>query len=424
MLYSEAIRYLEGFINYEDCSVYSYKASFRLERFRDFLRLIGNPQDSFKSIHVAGSKGKGSTCAFLTYILREAGHRVGLYTSPHLADFRERIRILGPKPEGRQPDDFEGMIPRAELAYLVSRLKQAIEIYSMNSPYGPLTYFEACTALAFQYFKDKNTDLAVLETGLGGRLDATNVVTPLVTVITPISYEHTQKLGKTLAKIAGEKAGIIKHRIPLVCAPQEKAALGVIRNRCKENNSRLFLVNRVPKQIRGVNLGLVGGHQKINAAVSYKTAELLRKSGFKIDNTAIKKGLSRVRWPGRCEVVSNNPLVILDGAQNSASARVLREAIKENFDYKRLILVLGISSDKDIRGICREFDDFADTIIVTRANTPRACSVNKLASNFGRRLVYKTVSVKRAIALAKGLSRKGDLILVTGSLFVVGEARC
>ena len=426
MRYPEAVRYLESFINYEDCPSYPYQESLILERVRNFLASVGNPQDSLKSIHVAGSKGKGSTCAFLTYILREAGYKVGLYTSPHLVDFRERIRILGHQSSvtSCQSSDFEGMISRKELANLVTRLKPVVERYNKSSQYGALTFFEICTAVAFQYFLDKKVDFAVLETGLGGRLDATNVVTPLVSVITPISYEHTQKLGKTLAGIAGEKAGIIKPGVALVCAPQKKEALDVIRKRCRENNSQFYLINRIPPGVSCVNLSLVGEHQKMNAAVSAAAAKVLKNSGFKIGASAISRGLSRARWPGRCEAISKKPLIVLDGAQNAASAKVLKRAIKDNFKYKKLVLVLGISSDKDLKGICGALKGLADKVILTRADTPRSAPVNRLAVYFKGANISKTTSVKQAMALAEKLSRKEDLILVTGSLFVVGEARC
>ncbi|MBI4972783.1 MAG: bifunctional folylpolyglutamate synthase/dihydrofolate synthase, partial [Candidatus Omnitrophica bacterium] len=224
MTYPETIKYLESFINYEKIPAFPYKESLKLERISGFLTALNNPQDDLKSIHTAGTKGKGSTCAFLTYILRQAGYKVGLYTSPHLSDFRERIRILRPNTKHQIPrTEFEGMISQNELTALTERLKPTIENYNRNSKYGPLSFFEVYTALAFIYFKEKKVDFAVLETGLGGRLDATNVVEPLVCASTPISLEHTQKLGNTLREIAAEKAGIIKgHQVIVISAPQKK----------------------------------------------------------------------------------------------------------------------------------------------------------------------------------------------------------
>jgi len=244
MSYPEALRYLESFVNYEKLFPYPYQKALNLKRVQDFLDLIKNPERSLKFIHIAGTKGKGSTGAFITYILREAGFKTGLYTSPHLEDFRERIRILSPSLPGSIPGleqggDFEGMIPKAKFGVLVRRLKPALEKYNRASSCGALSFFEICTILALVYFKEEKVDFAVLETGLGGRLDATNIVMPLVSVITPISYEHMDKLGRTLKKIASEKAGIIKKNSIVICAPQEGEALEVIKNKCKKESAKL-----------------------------------------------------------------------------------------------------------------------------------------------------------------------------------------
>ncbi len=207
MTFPDAIKYLESFINYEKISAWPYQESLKLKRIQGFLKRIGNPHNGLSYIHIAGSKGKGSTCAFIAYILREAGFKVGLYTSPHLSDFRERIRVLLPLASSLNPgSDFEGMIAKKDLVRIIQQLKPEIEEYNRMSKYGGLSFFEVYTVLAFSYFKEKKVDFVVLETGMGGRLDATNVVTPAVCVISPISYEHTQKLGKTLTKIATEKS--------------------------------------------------------------------------------------------------------------------------------------------------------------------------------------------------------------------------
>jgi len=462
MIYLETIQYLESFVNYEKIPAYPYKESLKLERIKGFLQRIGNPQDSLKCLHVAGTKGKGSTCAFLTYILREAGFKLGLYTSPHLSDFRERIRILGQKPKAKnQGPDFEGMISQKDLMRLVGNLRPAIDKFNAKSEYGPLTFFEVYTGLAFVYFKEKKVDFAVLETGLGGRLDATNAVSPLVCVITPISYEHTQKLGNTLREIAAEKAGIIKTRsswlvagrLPVITAPQKTEAARVIRLKCRQVGAKLYEVGKdiLYKRIKdkglrikgmhgvysGLKINLLGGHQIINAAVAIGAIEALRDCGVNISAAAIKRGLTNTLWPGRCEVVSRDPLIVLDGAQNVASARVLKKAVKENFRYKKLILVLGVSNDKDIAGICRELCPLADTIILTQANSPRAAGVDDIEKIVrsspapseaegwlvAHSKIIKTKKVKEAKCLALKLAGKKDLILATGSLFVVGEFR-
>lgn len=457
MTYLQALRYLESFINYEKITAYPYKESLRLERIKGFLAQIGNPQDSLRCIHVAGSKGKGSVCAFLTYILRQAGYKTGLYTSPHLSDFRERIRILGHQvtrspvspahgfaarraggPGRKDENDFEGMISRNDLAALTAKLKPYIEKYHATSKYGSLSFFEVYTALAFVYFKSKSVDFAVLETGLGGRLDATNTVDSLVSVITPISCEHTQKLGNTLKQIAGEKAGIIKgHNSIVVCAPQEKEALEVIRNRCKKVGTVLYEVDRdIKLKVRGsgfaidgifgqypnLKIRLLGEHQIINAATAVGAIEALCSQGINVGAECLRRGLYNTVWPGRCEVVGNKPLVVLDGAQNKASAQVLRKAVEKNFKYKKAILVLGISDDKDIKGICKHLCPLADEIILTEARNPRAASVDDIEKII-RSQVIKTKNVKEAIKKALEIAGKEDLILVTGSLFTVGEAR-
>lgn len=456
MSYREVIKYLESFINYEKILLYPYKESLKLERVRDFLGTIANPQDSLRCIHVAGSKGKGSTCAFIAYILRQAGYRIGLYTSPHLSDFRERIRILrhrlqkasgsrcqigfahGARLDSHQlQDDFEGMISKESLSGLVMKTRRSIEKYNKDSKYGALSFFEVYTSLAFVYFKEQKVDFAVLETGLGGRLDATNVVNPLVSAITPISYEHTQKLGNTLREITVEKAGIIK-RSPVISAPQEEEVAEVIRNRCRKMNARLYEVGKdisYKKTKEGFNvkgiLGdyanlktrILGEHQLVNASVAIGVIEALRSYNFDIGINSIRSGLYNTVWPGRCEVISASPMIVLDGAQNVASASVLKKMIKENFKYKKLILVLGISSDKDKKGICSQLYDLADTIILTKADNPRAAGPKILAEYFKGKQMHVTGSAREAKRIALKIAGVKDLILVTGSLFVVGEIR-
>ncbi|MCM8799623.1 MAG: bifunctional folylpolyglutamate synthase/dihydrofolate synthase [Candidatus Omnitrophica bacterium] len=438
MDYKEALNYLDSFINYERENRWSYKESLKLERIKEFLNLLENPQDKIFCLHIAGTKGKGSTAAFTSYILKEAGFKVGLYTSPHLNTFRERIRILDNKKFLDDHSGFEGMISEKEVSDLVSYLKPYIESYNKNSSYGRLSFFEIYTTLAFLYFKEKKVDFLVLETGLGGRLDATNVVRPLVCGITSISYEHTQKLGSNLKEIAYEKAGIIKESIPVISAPQHKEVQQVIREKAKEMGAKLYELNKdiffektrygfnvlgIFREFPHLKIKLLGDHQLINATLAVGLIEALSFYNIIIGIEPIRNGLYNTIWPGRCEVVSKEPLIILDGAQNTASSFALKETIKKNFSYRKLILIFGICKDKDIKGVCDQLKEITDIAILTQVDNPRATKSEDLAIYFKDKSYSITDNVKTALKEAKRISTKDDLILITGSLFVVGEAR-
>jgi len=438
--YLRAAKYLESFVNYEKLDQYSYKKSLGLQRIKDFLQFIGNPQEEFKVIHIAGSKGKGSTSAFAAYILRQAGFTVGLYTSPHLSDFRERIRILKPG-QTNPPLPFEGAISKEYLIGLVEFLKPVIKGFEKLSIHNSrLSFFEVYTALAFLYFKEKKVDFAVVETGLGGRLDATNVVRSLVCVITPISYEHTRYLGKRLTQIAGEKAGIIKPGSLVISSMQEKETAQVIQNKADSLQATLFTIGKDIKystksgnfSIKGINrnysnlrINLLGRHQFINASLAVGAVEALDSYGFKVSVDCIRKGLYNTLWPGRLEVLCRKPYIVLDGAQNTASAAVLRSAVKSIFKYRKLILVFGVSRDKDIKGMVSQLLPLAHKIILTCADNPRAAMPGYLKKYFPAegKEIFITVGVKEAKNLALKIAKAEDLILVTGSLFVVGEFR-
>jgi dihydrofolate synthase/folylpolyglutamate synthase len=443
MDYRDTIDYINSFINFEKIPKYQYAAAFKLERMIAILKELGDPHKDLNIIHVAGSKGKGSTCAITAYILKEAGYKVGLYTSPHLVDFRERIRILNDEPQDSR--EFEGMIGEGEINEISEEIKPVAENFREHNTLGNASFFEILTACAFLYFKKKQVDIAVLETGLGGRLDATNVAMPLVSGITNISLEHTDKLGNTLSKIAYEKAGIIKEHSLVVSASQETEAIGVIRKVCAEKGAGLYEIGKDIKYsilnsdeksqvfdlkgpgyfYKNMGMNLIGGHQIENASISIGMLKLMAPDKFNIRENDIRKGLIKATWPGRLQVIQKTPYIILDGAQNPASAAALADSIKKLFNYKKLICVFGISSDKDIKGVSSVLDAVSDIIILTKAkNNPRAEDVSRLKQNFknSRPGLEESNDIDEAMQKALRFADKEDLILITGSLFVVGDA--
>ena len=449
MIYPKAVSYLNSFEDYEKKKGFSYVKALKLERVKLFLEQFGNPQDKLKCIHLAGTKGKGTTAAFVAYILREAGYKAGLYTSPHLNDFRERIRILYPLKryaERKVAEDFEGVISKHDICKLVLELKPCIDKFNRSSKYGPLTFFEVYTAVAFLYFARKKVDFLVLETGLGGRLDATNTAHPLVTGITPISLEHTALLGRRISDIAKEKAGIIKVKDSIVLSAKQASAAGkIIRQRCKCIGAELYEIgkeitlNKISFNLSGTNFSaktvfgaydnlkikLIGPHQAFNALLALGIIESLKFYNIAVSRIAIRRGLAGTVWPGRFEIVNKRPFIVLDGAQNKASSLALAKIIKGIF-RKKIILVLGVSSDKDIQSILKTLLPIAKKVIFTKSSNPRA----RHADNIRRRSLkikemdtQTTQSISSALELAARQAKKTDLIIVTGSLFVVGEAR-
>jgi dihydrofolate synthase/folylpolyglutamate synthase len=429
MTYRESLDYLNSFIDHEQKSAYDY-TSFKLDRMVRLAAALGDPHKEVRSIHVAGTKGKGSTSAIIHSILRSSGLKAGLYTSPHLVSFRERIRIN------------DTLISEESVGSLMDRIREAVDTMAEDRP----TFFEIYTALAFLYFKKKKADIAVYEVGLGGRLDATNIIEPLVSVITPISYEHTDILGATLAAIAGEKAGIIKEGSVCVSAPQEKEALAVIEARCEEKESGLILAGREIRfeelkatderevfsvaglfgQYKDLHMKLLGAHQVVNAAVAIAAVETLRFSGMTISPEAIRKGVEEAKWPGRLELIKGSPRFLLDGAQNQASAHALALAVKRQFKYRKLIIILGVSKDKGIKGILKELVPIADAIILTRSRlVERAMDPAMIKQLITPKDKDVTVTDRTGDALvhARRKAAPQDLVLVTGSLFIVGEAR-
>ena len=374
-----------------------------LERITCLLEQLKNPHEQFKSIHIAGTNGKGSTAAMAASILKEAGYKVGLYTSPHLFDYTERIKING-KDISRK--DF------AEGLRLIEKISSNPRLPPKADPppeekcgvanLSP-TVFEVLTALAFRYFAQKKVDYAVVEVGLGGRLDATNVLIPEVSVITNIDLEHTEILGKTLAKISAEKAAIIKPGVPVVTAEHKQEALKVIKKIGKNNSSLSILVTRYPLSVTGK---LLGAHQKLNAACAVAAIRLAR---IKVSRSAIKNGLRKTAWPGRFQIISKKPLIIVDGAHNPAGVKSLRVTIREQFPDK-FTVIFGCQKTKDFKKMLREIKPVAARLIITQSSHLQAADLK-----FG---AVRTNSIKEAIARWDGKSP----LLVTGSLFLVADA--
>lgn len=441
--FEQAREYLRSFIDFEKRGFHRWEQEVvTLDPMRDLAERLGNPQDHLAIIHIAGTKGKGSTGAMLEAALRAAGLRTGFYCSPHLIDFGERIRLDG------QPLSHE------RLTRLVREIQPAAEALHAQGTGRCPTFFEVYTALGFLAFAQANVDVAIIETGLGGRLDATNIVNPLLTIITTIGFDHTHILGETLGAIAGEKAGIIKPGVPLVSAPQAQEAREVILARAAalgapafEARAEFTLVDasRVPVpppdapfsppvqrfclRVGGRDLEvatpLLGAHQALNATVAYSAVERLRELGWEVEDEHFVTGLAGLRWPGRFDVREARPWLVLDVAHNDPSAAALAAALAQGLEFERLVLVLGISSDKDGAAIARRLTSLVDNVILTQARLARAMPAEELlaqTAGIWRAEPEIIPSVRRALDRARELAGVRDCICVAGSVFVAGEA--
>jgi dihydrofolate synthase/folylpolyglutamate synthase len=451
--YRQALAYLDQYANYElNRSVQYAPETFNLSRIEQLLDRLGNPHRAFQTVHVAGTKGKGSTCRMIESVLSAAGYRTGLYTSPHLHTFRERIQVGRGRVTSGMGGAISGtggvtpplLIGREEVAALADELEPHIVAVP------GLTYFEIVTAMGFLYFARQQVEMAVVEVGLGGRLDATNVVTPQVSVITSLSYDHTAWLGNTLAQIAFEKAGILKPGVPAVSAPQQPEALEVIECACAETKSPLTLVGRdwlyAPGRIEQDGqwfarvrpdwyksflpqpefywIPLLGRHQIVNATVALAVLDLLRSQHLTIRAEAVERGLRDVRWPARMEVLSRQPLVVADGAHNGESAQRLQAALREWFPDRKWTLVFGASADKDLAAMLDALVPVSSRVILTRAHSRRAADVERLSELAAERgaPVEMADSVARSLDLALTDADEQSGVIITGSLFVAAEA--
>jgi dihydrofolate synthase / folylpolyglutamate synthase len=420
--YNQALDYLYSYVDYSLKHISELvKAEFNLDRMFALMEELGNPQEKYPIIHVAGTKGKGSVSALCASALKAVGYKTGLYTSPHLWDYTERIQING------EP------ISHKQLIELVEEVKPAV------AKIPKLTTFEITTAIGFLAFAKNDVNAAVIEVGLGGRLDATNVLTPKASVITSLSYDHMAVLGNTLAKIAGEKAGIIKEEVPVVSAPQTEEALQVLERIAKERYCPFVLVGKDVKferltssldgqelavsdqdSVVSLRIPLLGEHQIENAAIAYTA---LKTSGIPISDEAIQVGFSRAKWPARFEILRREPPVVIDSAHNRDSALRLRQTLDEYFPEIPVILIFCALEDKDITGMLEELKPRLECVVATRADHPRAPSAEWIAEQVRKVDIPVEAVTPVANALERALELAGDqkLVLAAGSVAFAGE---
>lgn len=399
-----------------------------LDNIRTLLGLLGNPHEGLKAVHVTGTNGKGSVCAYVASVLQKAGYRTGLYTSPHLVRFNERIQVDGVP------------ISDGDLLRLWNGIQPAMKQMDGERPVNRPTFFEVTTAMAFEYFREQKVDVAAIEVGMGGRFDATNVIESRVAVVTRVGLEHTEHLGRTVDRIAREKAGIIKPASRAVTVDQE--ALPVIEARCRELQAPLTIVGRDVTlerisqdldgqriRVRGafgtleVDTPLVGSFQVENVGLAVAALTEFRKTGIEIPDAAIVSGIAAVRWPARFQKIRENPLVIIDGAHNGPAAAALAAAYSELFPERKCILVTGILADKDLASITASLGPLASRVIACRPKSHRAYHPEEVASAFRRYAPSEVVpAVADAIDRALAEATEDDLVLITGSIYTAGEA--
>jgi dihydrofolate synthase/folylpolyglutamate synthase len=434
--YDDAISYLFGKTDYEREEHLRYNVTtFNLKRMEKLLSLVGNPHKKIHTVHIAGTKGKGSTATMLARMLEANGYTVGLYTSPHVVHLHERIAVNSKVISGQ------------EMFHLLNRIYAPIEKLSKNDP---PTFFEIMTAMAFMHFVDRKIDIGVIETGLGGRLDSTNVIKPKVVGITSLSIDHQQQLGDTIDSIAKEKAGIFKGGVPAITVEQEPTAMSVLKSHA--------IATKAPLSITGVDIDfsyrfetsrehgphtriclttptskfehlrvpLHGRHQAINCGLALAMLDKLKADGYEIDNGKATEGLKNVKLPGRMEMICDDPRIMIDAAHNAASIRALIHAIGQNIPYDSMVVIFGCNSDKDIAGMLRELQYGADKAIFTRSNSAKAVSPQDLAEMYTEicgKMCQVAITLGEALQLAKSAISKEDLICITGSFYLIGQAK-
>lgn len=434
--YNQALKYLFEKTDYERGLKLRYNVTtFNLDRMRHLLELVGDPHLKIETVHIAGTKGKGSTCTMLAKMLEANGYKVGLYTSPHIVNLHERICVNGT------------MITQSEMTGLINRIYGAAEEVSKTE--AP-TFFEMMTALAFMHFHDKQVDIAVIETGLGGRLDSTNVIQPKVVGMTSISMDHMQQLGDTLDKIAGEEAGIFKRGVPAVTVEQDPKVMKVLKSHAAQKSAPLSVTgqdidfsyrfefskehglhNRIcistdTSKFEHLRVPLPGEHQAINCGLAIAMLDKLKRAGYEIDDQKAIDGLYAVRLEGRMERICEDPRIIVDAAHNAASIRAVMQTIGQHIPYDSMVVIFACNSDKDVAGMLHELQFGADKVIFTRNNSPRSMYPQDLADMYTEicgKMCQTSASLQQALQTAYSAVGREDLICITGSFYLVGQAK-
>jgi dihydrofolate synthase/folylpolyglutamate synthase len=432
--YAKALRFIATLSDFERLRIVRYTSqNFDLDRMRTLLKKLGNPHDKIKTVHVAGTKGKGSTCAMIASMLQACGYKVGLYTSPHLIDIRERFTINGE------------MMSHGEFTRLARQL-QPIVAKMRPAP----TCFDALTAMALTWFADEEVDIAVIETGLGGRLDSTNVITPEITAITSISKDHMAQLGPTISHIAQEKAGIFKAGIPAITVQQLPEAEAVLKRVAEEVGAQLDITGRTidfsyrfessrmlgphnrvclttpSSKFEHLAVPLLGEHQAINCGLALSVVDRLKTRGFVINDAKAMEGLAKTQIPGRMELLGGQPRVLVDGAHNAASIDAMMRAIGQHIPYDSLVVIFGCCADKDVPGMLERITSGADKVIFTRVDSIRSADPAELSAQYIElygKMAQVADTLEEALAIAHRAVTKEDLICITGSFYLVGQAK-
>ncbi len=434
--YDQAISYLFEKTDYEKQEHLRYNVStFSLKRMERLLSLLGNPHKKFHTAHIAGTKGKGSTATMLAKMLEANGYKVGLYTSPHVVSLNERIVVNSE------------MIQDSQMHGLLNRVYAAVEKMSKTDP---PTFFEILTALAFMHFVDTKVDIGVIETGLGGRLDSTNVISPKVIGVTSLSIDHQHQLGDTIDKIAKEKAGVFKRGVPVITVQQEPEAMRVLKSHAVSvkaplsvtgddidfshrfetspehgPHTRICLTTQTSK-FEHLRVPLHGRHQAINCGLALAMLDKLKVSGYKIDNGKATNGLAKVSLSGRMEIICDDPRIMIDAAHNAASIEALIHAIGQHIPYDSMVMIFGCNKDKDFRGMLHKLQYGADKVVFTRSNSVKAMSPQDLADIYTEmcgKMCQVAAGLGEALQIAQSAVSKGDLICITGSFYLIGQAK-